>query len=186
MPIIMKVEVQASQANRLINSGNVVMVSCAHQDRSSIITIAWHCPVSFKPPALAIAVGKSRFSAELIQKSGEFVVNIPDWNLFDAMLYCGTRSGRDEDKFAGAKLTPEKAVKLLRAPKIRECIGAIECSLIDRVEVGDHYLFLGEVVYAEVEEELWTDGSWKPETAQLIYHLGGSRFMKPGPVSEVS
>ncbi len=181
----MKIEIPLAQANRLINSGNVVLVSSAWQDRRSIITIAWHCPVSFKPPVLAIAVGKTRFSAELIERSGEFVVNIPDWNLFDAMLYCGTRSGRDEDKFAGAKLTPEKAVKLLRAPKIRECIGALECSVIDRVEIGDHYLFFGEVIYAEVEEALWDNGTWKPETAQLIYHLGGNRFMKPGPVSEV-
>ncbi len=180
----MKIEVPRAQANRLINSGNVVMVSSAYQDKHSIITIAWHCPVSFQPPALGIAVGKNRFSAELITRSGEFIVNIPDWNLFDAMVYCGTRSGRDEDKFAGAKLTPKKAVKLLRAPKIRECIGAIECSVIDRIEIGDHIMFLGEVIYAEVEESLWADGSWKPE-AELIYHLGGNRFMRPGPVSEV-
>ncbi|MEO0023362.1 MAG: flavin reductase, partial [candidate division WOR-3 bacterium] len=73
---------------------------------------------------------------------------------------------------------------LLRAPKIRECIGAIECSVIDRTKIGDHIMFFGEVIYAEVEEGLWDNGTWKPE-AELIYHLGGNRFMKPGPVSEV-
>lgn len=161
------------------------MVSCAHQDRTSIITIAWHCPVSFKPPALGIAVGKSRFSAELIEKSGEFVVNIPDWQLLPAVVLCGTRSGRDVDKFAAAGLTAVKGRKLLKAPKIKECIGAIECSVIDQVEAGDHIMFFGEVIYAEAEEGLWDNGTWNPEAAVLIYHLGGNRFMKPGPVSEI-
>ncbi|MGB9742380.1 MAG: flavin reductase family protein [candidate division WOR-3 bacterium] len=181
----MKVEIPLSQANRLINSGNVVMVSCTWQDKSSIITIAWHCPVSFQPPALAIAVGRSRFSCELIEKSGEFVVNIPDWQLLPAMLFCGTHSGRDVDKFAGAGLTRVPAQQLLKTPKIRECIGAIECRVVDRVEVGDHIMFFGEVLYAEAERGLFDNGQWDPERAQLIYHLGGNRFMKPGPAEDV-
>jgi flavin reductase (DIM6/NTAB) family NADH-FMN oxidoreductase RutF len=182
---MMKIEIPLSQANRLINSGNVVMVSCAHQDKSSIITIAWHCPVSFKPPALAIAVGRTRFSAELIERSGEFVVNVPDWELLPAVIFCGTRSGREIDKFVAAGLTPVKAEKLLKAPKIKECIGAIECSLIDRQVVGDHIMFYGEVLYAEAEAGKFENGLWHPERAQLIYHLGGNRFMKPGTAEEV-
>lgn len=181
----MKVEIPISWANRLINSGNVIMVSSGYKDRFSIITLAWHCPVSFKPPALAIAVGTGRFSAELIERSGEFIVNIPDWNLREAMLYCGTHSGREVDKFAGAKLTPEQPVKLLKPQKIKECIGAIECSLINRVKVGDHIMFLGEVVYAEVEEGLFENGVWNTERAQLIYHLGANRFMRCGEMEEL-
>ena len=179
----MKVEVPASQANRLINSGNVVLVSSAYQDKKSIITIAWHCPVSIKPPALAVAIGKTRFSGGLIEKSGEFVVNIPDWRLLEAMIFCGTHSGRDIDKFVKTGLTPEKATKLLKAPKIKECIGAIECSVIDRIAVGDHIMFFGEVLFAEADAELFTGGVWNLEKAELIYHLGADRFMKPGLVS---
>lgn len=174
----MKIEVPISSANRLINSGNVILVSSAYEDKKSIITVAWHCPVSIKPPILAIAVGKSRFSAELIEKSKEFIINIPNWKLFEAMLYCGTYSGRDIDKFKEAKLTPEKAKKLRRTPKIKECIGAIECRLIDKIEVGDHIVFFGEVLYAEAEKELFPDGFWDTEKAELIYHLGGNYFMK--------
>ncbi len=181
----MKVEVPLSQANRLINSGNVILVSSAYKDKSSIITIAWHCPISIKPPALGIAVGKTRFSRELIEKSEEFVVNIPDWKLLKAMLICGTISGREVDKFKEAKLTPEKAAKLLKAPKIKECLGAIECALIDKVPVGDHIMFLGEVVYAEAEEDFFQNGFWNTEKAELIYHLGGNRFMKSSPSEEV-
>jgi flavin reductase (DIM6/NTAB) family NADH-FMN oxidoreductase RutF len=177
----MKIEVPTGKANRLINSGNVILVTSQYKDRSSIITIAWHCPVSIKPPILGIAVGRSRFSAELIGGAGEFIVNIPDWRLFAAMLYCGTHSGRDVDKFKGAKLTPEKPVKLLKPPKIKECIGSIECALTDEKEIGDHIMFFGEVVYADAEADLFRDGVWDTEKAELIYHLGGDCFMKSCP-----
>ncbi len=174
----MKLEVPISRANRLINSGNVILVTSRYKEETSIITIAWHTPISIKPPALGIAVGKERFSAELIMKSGECIVNIPNWDMLDKVLYCGTYSGRDVDKFKETKLTPEKAVKLINTPKIKECIGSIECSLIDYKEVGDHYMFFGEVLYADAEESLFKDGIWDSEKAGLIYHLGGNLFMK--------
>lgn len=181
----MKIEVPLSRANRLINSGNVVLVTSCYKERYSIITIAWHTPVSIKPPALTIAVGKERFSAELIKNSGEFIVNIPGWEIMEEMLYCGTHSGRDVDKFKETKLTPEKAEKLLKAPKIKECIGSIECSVIDTREVGDHILFIGEVLYAEAEEDLFKGGFWNTEKAELIYHLGGNYFMKSAESTKV-
>ncbi|MEO0070392.1 MAG: flavin reductase family protein, partial [candidate division WOR-3 bacterium] len=108
-----------------------------------------------------------------------------DWKLLKTMLICGTISGREVDKFKEAKLTPEKAAKLLKAPKIKECLGAIECALIDKVPVGDHIMFLGEVVYAEAEEDFFQNGFWNTEKAELIYHIGGNRFMKSSPSEEV-
>ncbi|MGQ9708334.1 MAG: flavin reductase family protein [bacterium] len=180
----MRVTVPIEKANRLINSGNVILVTAQYKDRTSIITIAWHCPVSIQPPALAIAVGRSRFTAELIRKSGEFIVNIPDWRLFDALIYCGTHSGQDVDKFQKTGLTPQKAVKLFRAPRIKECIGWIECALIDEKSIGDHILFFGEVQYADVEADLFKDDVWDSERAELIYHLGANCFMKSGPAEK--
>lgn len=181
----MKIEIPISKANRLINSGNVVLVTSHYKDKSNIITIAWQTPVSIKPPALAISIGKERFSLELIKKSGEFIVNIPNWDLLEPMLYCGTHSGRDVDKFKETGLTPEKAEKLINTPKIKECIGEIECSVIDAIEVGDHIVFLGEVLYAEAEESLFKDGIWDTEKAGLIYHCGGTFFMKSTEYTKV-
>ncbi len=180
-----KIEVPVSRANRLVNSGNVILVTSCYKDKKSIITIAWHSPISIKPPALGIAIGKERFSAELIKNSNEFIVNIPSWNLLEPMLYCGTHSGRDVDKFKETGLTPQKAEKLINTPKIKECIGAIECSVIDYIEVGDHIMFFGEVLYAEAEEDFFKDGVWDTNRAELIYHLGGNCFMKSSEVHRV-
>ena len=37
--------------------------------KDDIITLSWHMPVSFKPSIYAIAIGKSKFSSKLIEKS---------------------------------------------------------------------------------------------------------------------
>ena len=88
-------------ANRLINNGPVVLVTCG-RDPHNIITVAWITSVSSTPPLLAIAIGKARYSRQLIDESGEFVVNVPPASLLDSVWKCGTISGRDADKFRAA------------------------------------------------------------------------------------
>lgn len=175
----MKKEVFLSKVNRLINSGNVILVTSSYKDKSNIITLAWQTPVSLKPPIIGISVAESHFSSELILKSEEFIINIPDWSLLDKVIYCGRHSGRDVDKFKETNLTKEKANRLIRTPKISECIGSIECILRDYKKIGDHYLFFGEPIYAEADSHLFKEDIWDTSKAELIYHLGGNFFMKP-------
>lgn len=171
----MKIEVPLEQANRIINSGQVILVSSAFEKRANIITLAWNMPLSHKPPLMCISITKKRFSYELIKKSGEFAVNIPSIDLFDEMYYCGTHSGRDTDKFKETNLTGVKANKLAHAPLIKECIGHLECRLNYEREVGDHVLIIGDIVAASAEKELF-DIKWKVDKTKLIYHLGDKFF----------
>jgi flavin reductase (DIM6/NTAB) family NADH-FMN oxidoreductase RutF len=174
----MKREVYKDNANRLINCGMVVLVTSAYKDKANITTCAWQVPLSKKPPALAVALAKKHFSSELIRKSEEFIVNIPDWSLLDKVVRCGTLSGWKVDKFAQVGLTPQKAHSLVKTPKIGECIGSLECSLFDIKEIGDHYLFFGEIIYAEAESDYFGEGFWDTKKIDLIFHLGSSYFFK--------
>ncbi len=171
----MKSEVPKDKANRIINSGQVILVSCAYKDKSNIITLAWNTPLSHKPPLLGISVAKTHLSAELIRKAEEFIVNVPSFDLLKSVVYCGTHSGREVDKFKQASLTPERANRLIKTPLIKECIGHLECYLRDTKEAGDHFLFIGEVIYACAEEDLFTQ-TWQVDKVKLIFHLGGRFF----------
>lgn len=176
----MKKEIDLEAARRLINSGNLILVTTADEDKKNISTIAWHMPISIEPPYIGIAVAKEHYTSELIMVSEEFTINIPNWPLLEKAIYCGSVSGREADKFSQTGLTPEPPMKLTEAPRIKECIGAIECELYETKELGDHYLFIGQPVYAEVEEELFTDEALDPGKSELIYHLGGKYFCKSG------
>ena len=119
----------------------------------NIIAVAWIIPTSFKPPLLAISVGKTRYSHKLLAETGEFVVNIPTKGLLDKVEYCGTNSGRNVNKFEKAGLTAKPAKKV-KPPIIEECIGHIECKVVDRFPTGDHTLFISEVLAAYADGEL--------------------------------
>lgn len=174
----MKKEINIEDARRLINAGNLILVTTADEEKKNVATIAWHMPLSSEPPLIGIALAKEHYTSELIMVSEEFTINIPNWPLLQKVIYCGSVSGREKDKFGDTGFTPEPPVKLVEAPRIKECIGAIECELYETKELGDHYLFIGQPVYAEAEEELFNDTVWDSAKAELICHLGGKYFFK--------
>lgn len=180
----MKIEINKQNAIRLINCSPVILVTSSYKDKTNITTCAWSMPLSKNPALLALSLAKKHFSSELIKASSQFIVNIPEFKLLDKVMFCGSVSGRDIDKFKEAKLTIEKAHSLAKVPKIAECIAFLECSLVDVKEMGDHYLFMGEIIYAEAENSLFVNDFWDTNKAELIFHLGSKFFFKSSPYTE--
>ena len=120
-------------------------------EKPNIITLAWVGTVCSDPPMVGIAVRQQRHSHRLIEESGEFVVNIPGEELLEATDRCGNVSGREVDKFAATGLTPEPASEV-KTPLIAECHVNMECKVRQKLELGAHDLFLGEVVAVHVDE----------------------------------
>ncbi len=181
----MKVEIPKERATRLISSGNVILLTCAYKDKTNIITLAWKTPLSHKPPLVGVSIAKAHFSCELVEKSEEFIINIPNLSLLEKVVFCGKASGRNVDKFKETKLIPLKANRLIKTPLISECIGNLEVVLRDIREFGDHKFFVGEIIYAQAEEGLF-DQAWNVDKEKLIYHLGGSFFTSSGKMINVS
>ena len=87
-----------------------VMVSVTDgEGKDNIITVAWAGTVCTNPPMVSISVRPSRYSYDMLCKTGEFVLNLTTEELAYATDYCGVRSGRDVDKFEKLHLTKEKA-----------------------------------------------------------------------------
>lgn len=174
----MKREIRIEDAHRLINPGCVVLVTANYQDRSNVMTLAWQTTLSSKnSPLVGIAIASSHFTCELINKSKEFVLNIPGADLLDQVDRCGKVSGRKVDKFQETNLTPEKAQKV-SAPLIKQCLGHLECNVVDQYKVGDHTFFVGEIVAASADSDLFSS-HWH-EDARLIHHLGGNKYYISG------
>ena len=130
---------------------STTLVSCINRGgKPNVITCSAVFPV--QPSYIGVAVGFTRYSHNLIKQSGEFVVNIPPKELEDAMYFCGSRSGRDYNKFEERHLTPKPSRKL-KTPIIRECIAWMECKNISQGQTPDHTIFIGEVVAAYAKEE---------------------------------
>lgn len=148
----------------------------SHSDSGdNIITLSWIGTVCSSPPIVAIGIRKNRFSYSMIKKSGEFVINIPGKNLVRESDFCGTRSGRDVDKFEKTWLTKEKA-KMVSAVLIKECPINLECKLIEAIDLGSHTLFLGEVVGTHIDEKIMSDGKFDDEKFNPLVYLSPHYF----------
>ncbi len=180
----MKKEVQLEKAHRLLNTGCVLLVTAAYRDRSNVMALAWLTPLSGRPPRVGIAVALPHFTCELINRSLEFALNIPGAELLGQVDRCGRISGREIDKFKEAGLTPVTAQKV-SAPLIKECLGHLECGVVERYKIGDHNFFVGEVLAASVEEELFASSCWHDE-AKLLHHLGGKQYYIRGQHREAT
>ena len=175
----MKTEVEIREGLRHLPIRPVYLASVAHEGKKNIISIGMFAYFSAKPTIVGIGIAPKRHSYELIHKSGEFVVNIVDEKLMDAVKICGEQSGRDIDKFQVARLTPEKGARV-NAPLIDESPVSIECKVIKEVEVGDHVWFMGEVLATKIRQGYdWEEGllfKWIGEDG--VYYKVGKKIAK--------
>ena len=155
----------------------VLVTTVDPKGNPNIITVICAGIACGKPPLIAIGIHPFTYSYSLLKLVGEFVVNIPPERLLDAVKYCGRVSGRDEDKFAGAKLTPVPASEV-KPPLIKECPVNLECKVKHFLSLGIHDLFIGEVVATHVDEEVIDDkGQLNVERcAAMACAKGASRY----------
>jgi len=160
----------------MLNPVPAVMVSCGTAEHSNIITIAWTGIVNSEPPITYISVRKERYSHDMIQEAGEFVINLTTKDLAFATDYCGVKSGRDVDKFKEQQLTPAKS-QVVSCPSIAESPVNIECRVMEVKEFPTHDMFLAEIVSVSVDERLMDEkGRLCLEEAGLLAYNHGHYF----------
>ncbi len=172
-----KVDVSLARALRLLTPGPVTLLTAQYRGKKNVMAAGWAMPISSNPPMVAVAIHPSRYTYGLIEKSGDFALNIPARPLAEKVKKAGDLSGADVDKFLQIGLTPYEA-KEVSAPLIVECIGHLECGVVDRVQGGDHILLLAQVVAASAEETAFDGEKWTlvDEEVKPVHHLGGNFF----------
>ncbi len=156
----------------------VVMVSCARpKEKPNIITAAWAGTVCTNPPMVSVSVRPERYSHALIEESGEFVINLVTEKLVRVCDWCGVRSGRDVDKFSECGLDAVAAEKLDCAPLSAQSPVNIECRVVNKLALGSHDLFLGEVVCVHADPAyLDENGKFELNRTGLVTYSHGEYF----------
>lgn len=120
------------------------------------MTVAWGGICASQPPCVAISIRENRYTYDNIVARGAFTVNIPSEANAAAADYFGIVSGRRADKFAAAGVTA-LASERVDAPIIAEFPFALECEVLQRVEIGTHVQFIGEIVGIQADESVLTE-----------------------------
>ena len=153
-----------------------VMVSCGDMENSNIITVAWTGIVNTDPAMVYISVRKSRYSYEIIKKTGEFVINLTNRKLAYATDWCGVKSGRNVDKFKQMKLTKQEA-NFVSCPLIQESPVSVECKVKEIKDLGSHTMFLAEVVAINADERYIDEkGAFDISKCDLIAYSNGGYY----------
>ena len=154
-----------------------VMISCADEDgKANIMTAAWCGTVCSDPVMVSVSIRPERYSHDIIEKSGEFVINLTTEDLTRAADFAGVKSGRDIDKFEALGLTklPSKFVK---APGIAESPVCIECRVSQVLRLGSHDMYVAQVLGTDIDDRyLDRNGKFDLSKAGLTAYSHGEYF----------
>lgn len=146
-------EVSLSEAiNRKYPEGVTMVVAIDEDGTPNAMPAGWCMFTSGEPIMLAVSIGFKRYTHKLLKNSDEFVVTYPSEIQKEDVLYCGSISGADVNKFKKTNLKIVPASKL-KTPLIEDSVVCFECKKRGSVDTGDHTIFIGEIVAAHISEK---------------------------------
>ena len=135
-------------------ASGVSVVTMQAAEKRHGLTVSGFLSISPEPPLVLISIGQELASDALLHVSGAYAINfLRD----DQALLSDRFAGRlgEVNRFEGV-VTHTAATG---APILEDCAAWLDCRIVSSQVVGDHTLFIGEVVAAGV------NGAAKP----LIY-----------------
>lgn len=122
-----------------------ILLTTEAEDCINAMTIGWgNIGIEWGVPTFTAYIRKSRFTYELIERTGEFTICAPYGEKYSEQAkkilgICGSQSGRDTDKLAkvGAHIVDADEI---RPPAIKELPLTIECRVVLSVEQPAKYI----------------------------------------------
>ena len=133
---------------------------------------------SSAPPIVGFSSEGWKDSASFAKESGEFVANLATHDLREPMNETSAPFPRGESEFARAGLTMADC-RLVAAPRVAESPAALECKVVEVVEIrsvsgawSGSVLTLGEVVAFHIDDEFLLDGRFDTARALPLARCG--------------
>jgi flavin reductase (DIM6/NTAB) family NADH-FMN oxidoreductase RutF len=144
----------AAEFNRAMDNPGAFLTTQA-AGRADTMTIGWGSAGFFwVRPVLTVVVRFSRYTKELLDQSGCFTVSIPKaGELLKELAFCGTKSGRNADKFASCGLT-QRPGRAVAVPVIGEAQTHLECEVLYKADMS------GIQLDADVDRRFYADHNY--------------------------
>ena len=146
------------KAMRMITYGLYILTSKSG-DRYSAGTVNWLSQSSFEPPLVMVGVKRDSGLHSTISESGVFAVNILASDQKEIASAFFKPTSVENDKINGYRFEQGET----GSPLLVDLPAFFECRVVDKVERGDHTIFVGEVINAGVRKEakplvMWDTG----------------------------
>ncbi|MFC1816265.1 flavin reductase family protein [Thermodesulfobacteriota bacterium] len=135
--------------------------------------------LTMDPPILVFASGrrgsKKKDTVMNIEAVGDFVVNMVDENMAEAMNQAAANYAPDIDEINEVGLTALNS-DMVKSPRIVEAPISMECRLVQTVEIGNKpnrsSIILGEILIVHIRDEVITEGKIDTQKAKIIARMG--------------
>jgi flavin reductase (DIM6/NTAB) family NADH-FMN oxidoreductase RutF len=148
------------------------------QGRPNLAPYSFFNAVHSRPPMLAFTSETMKHSAANAVASGEFVFNLCNRPLFDAMNISSGALPSGESEFAAAGLETAPC-RIVRAPRVAASPAALECRVVHAMRLQDvdgkeleGWIIIGQVVGVHIEEAFLRDGRFDTAAAQSVARCG--------------
>jgi flavin reductase (DIM6/NTAB) family NADH-FMN oxidoreductase RutF len=137
-------------ALRMIPYGLYVLTAEGQDGRVAAATVNWVTQSSFEPPLVVVGVKADSGAHSIIKDAGAFCLNVLGKGQQGTAYAFFKHVEREGSSIGGEPFRSGST----GAPVLESCPAYAECKLVETVEIGDHSIFVGEVVDAGVAESL--------------------------------
>lgn len=136
-------------ALRMIPYGLYVLTAEGKDGSVAAATVNWVTQASFDPPLVAVGVKKDSGAHGLIKDAGNFALNVLGKGQNGLAFTFFKPAERDGNSVSGEAFHAGST----GAPILESTPAYVECKLVQTVEIGDHSIFVGEVVDAGISQQ---------------------------------
>ena len=140
--------------------------------KSNFLAVAWGGVACGSPPMVSVAIHHNRYTLKGIKQNMAFSLNVTSKDYAVETDYCGIISGSKTDKVVDCGFTVFYG-DLAGAPMIEQYPVNLECKVVHILDLGSHYLVIGEIIETHVSEDCLTDGDPDVRKIQPIAYIEG-------------
>lgn len=159
----------------------------------NIAPFSFFSALSVKPALVGFGVARKRDGQKKdtlinIEETKDFVINVVNEDLAQAMNLTSGEYAPQVDEFKVANLTPALS-DLIKSPRVAESPVNLECQLWQILEFGQlpaqTSFIIGEVLRVHINEDVWEDGVIKALKLKAIGRLGEDYYCRIREIFEM-
>ena len=142
------------QLLKALGDPGALLVSVDDKGRPNAMTIGWaQVGIIWGRKILSVMVRPSRYTYRCLEATHDFTVNVPYANQVEAVACCGSKSGKNMDKFAECGFTPLPADDL-KSPGINESGLIYQCQVVNTAD------FVPERLMPQICTDCYSSGDY--------------------------
>lgn len=131
---------------------NVAIIGVRTNNEQNFMPAAWNVGLSYNPPLYGVSVGLTRHTHKLLKNSNSFTVNFVENKHTPVIRSLGRSTGSEIDKIKEFNIKISESQKI-DAPVLDIAYCTFECIKKRQILLGDHTLFVGEVVLIKIDKK---------------------------------